>query len=232
MAGNRRAPSGKHGQVLRAVAGIDSVVREAPRRETPHRTSSETRRYCAMRENHSSTAGRRRAAGWIGAGALLLGLTGCQTNDAQLPFTPGVDARTNLDQSAGRTAEILDTEIREVRPPDDLEPVVDPARPWTELTAIWFYYRRADLMGTETERIAEIVRYTRQHPGAEVGINRPADISGVEPENDDVNRQRVATIREALICGGIPAVQIHAGAFEGQPASINRLVLVFVRDAR
>lgn len=186
-----------------------------------------------MRENHSSAqAGRRRAVGWIGAGALLLGVTGCQTNDAQLPFTPGVDARTNLDQSVGKPAEILDAEIPEVPPPDEQEPVVDPARPWTELTAIWFYYRSADLMGTETGRIAEIVRYSTQHPGAEVGINRPADISGVEPDNDAVNRQRVATIREALIRSGIPPAQIHVGAFEGPMASINRLVVVYVRDAR
>jgi hypothetical protein len=114
--------------------------------------------------------------------------------------------------------------------PPPLEPAVDLARPWTELTAIWFYYRRAELTVSESDRIAGIVRYAAEHPDCEIGINRPDDRSGAEPVNESVSRQRVAAIRDALVAAGVSPLRIHAGAFAGAPASLNRLVVVLVRD--
>lgn len=181
-------------------------------------------------DHSGATAVGRHAVGWISGAALLLSLVGCHGTTARLRSTAVVDEMAHLAQPASEPPATPVADIAELPLQNEPELVVDPARPWKKLIAIWFHYRSAELTTTETERIATIVRYTTQHPGAEVGINRPADLSGVEPDNDVVNRQRIAAIRGALIQGGIPSVQIHVGAFEDWPASINRLVVVCVRD--
>ncbi len=182
-----------------------------------------------LQHDSSAVAGLRLATMALCGAAGVFTITGCATamrvpdatvrTDTARPDQPAMEIVPDAGDAAGAIAWS-----------DQLEPAIDAARPWTELTAIWFYYRRAELTDSEAGRIAGVVRYAAQHPAAEIGITRPADMSGAEPVSQDVNRQRVAVIRDALIRAGISPLRIHAVAFKGPAVTLNRLVFVSVRD--
>jgi hypothetical protein len=172
----------------------------------------------------------RAAARWFCGAALLVAFAGCHTAAPPVAsLTPNATASAKFDPSVNVPATTLAVEPVRIALTDSPEPAVDATRPWSELTAIWFYYRSAELTSAERLRVDEVVRYAAEHPAAEIGINRPADASGVEPGNEPVNRQRVTIIHEALVRGGVAPIRIHVGAFEGRPRSLNRHVMVFVR---
>lgn len=107
----------------------------------------------------------------------------------------------------------------------------DAARPWVALKSIGFFYNRADLAAWEAIKIKEIVDYIAQHPGVEVGINRPAEASDADLVKEGLGRQRVSTIYDALIAAGVTAARIHMGTYVDIPPSLDQRIEVFSRPS-
>lgn len=115
--------------------------------------------------------------------------------------------------------------------PIDLAPAksADSMRPWLVLKSFGFFYDRADLATWEASKIAEIATYVAQHPGVELGVNRPAVAADGDPGIDDLNHRRVRTIINGLITAGVSEDRILVGNYRNLPLSLDQQVEVFVR---
>lgn len=160
----------------------------------------------------------------------LIGLVGAcstakpSTSAANKTETSSVGAATTTAQSDYAISPI-DVTIKPEVPPKS----ADPVRPWLVLKSIGFFYDRADLSGWEAIKITEIVTYVALHPGAELGINRPAVATDGNPAIDDLNHRRVRTIINGLITAGVSEDRIQIGNYRDLPLSPDQQVEVFVR---
>lgn len=111
---------------------------------------------------------------------------------------------------------------------------------WVPAENIHFESGQAALPERCREKVARLVAWLSAHPAADVALDGHAD----QPESEGVTltRQRVSTVREALLAGGVDAVRIHVGEFgERGPActettaacrDLNRRVEVLVLTRR
>jgi outer membrane protein OmpA-like peptidoglycan-associated protein len=83
---------------------------------------------------------------------------------------------------------------------------------WTSLRAISFDSGSAKIRPSETSKISEVSAYAEQNPSIHVGIAGSTDrVRGTDRKDVDLSRERVATVRDALIRAGLAADRIETG---------------------
>jgi len=82
------------------------------------------------------------------------------------------------------------------------------------LISRWTWYRdfRFDsnlttVRASDASIVSEIALYLKANPSLKVGLD-----GSMQPRNQELSDQRVATVRNALIEAGVPASQIQTGA--------------------
>jgi outer membrane protein OmpA-like peptidoglycan-associated protein len=83
---------------------------------------------------------------------------------------------------------------------------------WTSLRDILFDSGSAKIRPSEASKISEVSAYADQNPSIRVGIAGSTDrVRGTDRTDVDLSRQRVASVRDALIQSGVSADRIETG---------------------
>ena len=91
---------------------------------------------------------------------------------------------------------------------------------WSSYRDFWFDYDSASLHRVDLDNVADVANYLRQHPAYRLGID--------STDADALRKQRVATVRAALISAGVPGYKIQEGAFGDERFKRERRVEVLV----
>jgi outer membrane protein OmpA-like peptidoglycan-associated protein len=91
---------------------------------------------------------------------------------------------------------------------------------WSSYRDFWFDYDSSSLHRVDLDNVADVANYLRQHPAYRLAIDNA--------EADALRRQRVATVRAALISAGVPGYKIQVGVFGDERFKRERRVEVLV----
>ena len=84
---------------------------------------------------------------------------------------------------------------------------------WPSYTDVQFDFAKADLRSSETNKIAMLAAYLKEHPTFTVELEAFADPRGTQEYNLQLTRRRVEAVRTALVEAGVPAANISAAAY-------------------
>jgi outer membrane protein OmpA-like peptidoglycan-associated protein len=84
---------------------------------------------------------------------------------------------------------------------------------WTAYREFLFDYDRADIKGSDLDKISEIAGYMAKHPSMRLGIDGAMDPIGNGMRDQTLIDRRIAAVRDALIRAGVPAQKIQLGEF-------------------
>jgi outer membrane protein OmpA-like peptidoglycan-associated protein len=97
---------------------------------------------------------------------------------------------------------------------------------WTSYRDFRFQSNQAELMASDTRKVAEIATYLKANPSLNAGID-----GSMEPRNQQLSDRRTDTVREALIEAGVSGSRIQEGAFANSKQPHDGRVLVMIRTA-
>jgi len=83
---------------------------------------------------------------------------------------------------------------------------------WRALNDIHFDFDKSDIRPSERSKIDEIIKVGKDNPGFEIGLNGYADPRGSTGYNQKLSERRVASIKNAVVAGGISADRIKTVA--------------------
>lgn len=93
---------------------------------------------------------------------------------------------------------------------------------WSSYRDFWFDYDSVHLHRVDLDNVADVANYLRQHPAYRLGIDTAsADVDGLR-------KQRVDTVRGALINAGVPGYKIQEGTFGDERLKRERRVEVLI----
>jgi len=95
---------------------------------------------------------------------------------------------------------------------------------WTCYRDFKFDSNQTNLRVSDANTVFEIAIYIKANPTLKVGFD-----GSMEPLNQDLSDQRVATVRDALIEAGVPGSRIQAGVFTDGKSAHDGRVAVLVR---
>lgn len=93
---------------------------------------------------------------------------------------------------------------------------------WVSLRDIMFEYDSADVRPSEMSKIVDVAAYVNKNPSVRIGLDGSTDLlPGTNRYNVDLNQQRVANVRDALVQTGVSANRIETGDFGAQRIECN-----------
>jgi outer membrane protein OmpA-like peptidoglycan-associated protein len=95
---------------------------------------------------------------------------------------------------------------------------------WTWYRDFKFDSNQTNLRVPDADKVFEIAIYMKANPTLKVGFD-----GSMDPLNQDLSDQRVATVRDALIEAGVPGSRIQAGAFTDGKSVHDGRVAVLIR---
>ena len=158
---------------------------------------------------------------WFGALLLVLyGTTGC-SSDQHLVASSGHTIDPGLLGSAVVQAEAADVTVGTTGEPGRVV-----ANQWTRYRDFKFDSKQANLRVSDANKVFEIAIYMKANPTMKVGFD-----GSMEPLNQDLSDQRVATVRDALIEAGVPKSRIQAGVCRDGKSAHDGRVAVLIRTS-
>ena len=89
--------------------------------------------------------------------------------------------------------------------------------PWQTFRDILFDYDKADIRASERPKIDEIIKFAKDNPSFQIGLDGHADPRGSSTYNQKLSERRVKAVAAAVIAGGVSENRIRVVA-EGERA--------------
>ncbi|HEX2779351.1 MAG TPA: OmpA family protein [Gemmatimonadaceae bacterium] len=90
------------------------------------------------------------------------------------------------------------------------------------LSDILFDVNQATLKAGAAQNVQKIAAILNQYPDYNISVEGHTDASGSDAYNQDLSERRAASVREALVAGGVAASRISSKGFgESQPVASN-----------